>query len=177
MAPSHHKPRLSQVCDNWRNLIISTPVLWRRLDLTGFSDVKFPLQSFQRLNDTNQLFTCVNELNLSGWSGANAEKIIEIVANSSNFDLEMLCVRNCRNISCKFLDTVIRRCPNIKDLDISAITVCEIEHTLFFRFSHASRGLFFLSFLLLLFSSCLVGLTHNCGIPLSLLRNLVFLRP
>lgn len=114
--------KLSQVCDNWRNLIISTPVLWRRLDLTGFSDVKFPLQSFQRLNDTNQLFTCVNELNLSGWSGANAEKIIEIVANSSNFDLEMLCVRNCRNISCKFLDTVIRRCPNIKDLDISAIT-------------------------------------------------------
>lgn len=175
MAPSHHKPRLSQVCDNWRNLIISTPVLWRRLDLTGFSDVKFPLQSFQRLNDTNQLFTCVNELNLSGWSGANAEKIIEIVANSSNFDLEMLCVRNCRNISCKFLDTVIRRCPNIKDLDISAITVCEIEQTLFFRFSHASRGLF--SFL---FSSDLVFNTcspYNCGVPLSLLRNLVFLRP
>lgn len=121
-------------------MIISTPILWRRLDLTGFSDDKFPLLSFQRLNDENELFSCVKELNLSGWSGANAEKIIEIVTLSSNFDLEMLNVRNCRNISCKFLDTVIRRCPNLKDLDISAITVCN----LFIRFLHASLGLFFL---------------------------------
>ena len=115
--------KLSHVCENWRNLIISTPILWQRLDLTGFPDDKFPLLSFKRLNDEHELFTCVKELNLSSWSAFNAEKIIEIVTLSSNFDLELLNVRNCRNISSKFLDTVIRRCPNLKSLDISAITV------------------------------------------------------
>lgn len=115
--------RLSQVCDNWRNLIICTPILWQRLDLTGFADDRFPLANFQRLNDENELFTCVKELNLSGWSSVNAEKIIDIVTTSSNFEIELLNVRNCRNISSKFLETVVRRCPKLEKLDISAITV------------------------------------------------------
>ena len=79
--------------------------------------------NFQRLNEESALFTCVKELDLSSWTGANAEKIIDIVATSSNFDLELLNVKNCRNISSKFLETVVRRCPNLKSLDISAITV------------------------------------------------------
>jgi len=104
-------------------LIINSPILWQRLDLNGIPDDRFPLINFQQLNSDNALFSCVKKLNLGGWNGANAERIIQIVADSSNFDLDLLSVKNCRNISSKFLDTVIGRCPNLESLNISAITV------------------------------------------------------
>ena len=126
--------RLSQVCENWRKLILCTPLLWQRLDLSGLDD-RFPFVNFQRLNEDNALFSCVKELDLNGWSGINAERIIEIVAESSNFELELLNVKNCRNISGKFLETVVQRCPNLKKFDFSAVTVWSSFYELTFCFT------------------------------------------
>lgn len=75
------------------------------------------------MQEDNGLFVCVKQINLSGWSSVNAERLIQIVANSTNFDLELLNVKNCRNLSSKFLEIIMERFPNIKSLDISAVTV------------------------------------------------------
>ncbi|KAJ6224813.1 hypothetical protein RDWZM_003358 [Blomia tropicalis] len=120
--------KLSHVCETWRRLIISTPKLWERLDLCGFPDDRFPLLNLKKMQEDNGLFVCVKQINLSGWSSVNAERLIQIVANSTNFDLELLNVKNCRNLSSKFLEIIMERFPNIKSLDISAVTTSSAQN-------------------------------------------------
>lgn len=115
--------RLSQVCEQWRQIIITTPILWKHLDLSTFADTKFPLSVFINLNHQNNLFSCVKHLNLSGWMSANAERIVDMILETANKDLESINFKYCRNISSPFLTMITQKCPNISSLDISAVTV------------------------------------------------------
>jgi hypothetical protein len=91
--------------------------------LHSFADEKFPHIEFQRLNDENQLFNNIRELNLNGWNGGNAERVLQTIASNSGENLREISLKNCRNISTNFLQTISSHCPNIEILDISAITV------------------------------------------------------
>lgn len=111
------------VCETWRKLIVNTPSLWRKLDLSGFDDKRFPFATFLNSSLATNLFSCIRELNVSGWSSQQAERMIDAICERSNFDLEALNVKCCRNISSSFLQSTIEKCSNIKSLDLSAITV------------------------------------------------------
>lgn len=111
------------VCESWRKLIISTPLLWKKLDLSGFDDKRFPFATFLNTSLGANIFSCIRELNVSGWSSQQAERMIDAISERSNFDLEALNVKCCRNISSSFLQSTIEKCRNLSSLDLSAITV------------------------------------------------------
>ncbi|CAG2121642.1 unnamed protein product, partial [Medioppia subpectinata] len=111
---------LSQVCESWRKLIIRTPMIWNSLDLQTITDVN--LNEFFEMMAANQLFLCMKGLNLSGWNGANAERVLDTVATNCRDNLHELSLKNCKNISSQFLQTLSTYCPNIVVLDISSIT-------------------------------------------------------
>ncbi|CAG2176386.1 unnamed protein product, partial [Oppiella nova] len=114
---------LSQVCESWRKIITTTPLMWKSLDLQTFSDTSFQYQHLFDLMDKNQLFICMKALNLSGWSGSNAERVLDTIAINCGANLNELSLNNCKNISSQFLQTLSTHCTNIVVLNISAITV------------------------------------------------------
>ena len=114
---------LSRVCESWRKLVISSPLLWQSLDLATFPDAGFPYNDLFQLLDDNKLFSHIKALNLNGWSGTNAERILQKIAIECSDKLLDLSLKNCKNISSQFLQTLTTHCRNIQILDISGITV------------------------------------------------------
>ena len=135
---------LSQVCESWRKLIISTPLLWQSVDLQTFSDANFPYNKLFELLEGNRLFDYLRALNLNGWSGMNAERILNRIAIRCEHNLLELSLKSCKNISSNFLQTLSTHCTNLQVLDISAITVlfCALLFTqsyAFHTFSNANN--------------------------------------
>lgn len=113
--------RLAVTCESWRKILISNPQLWTQLDLSGMNEITSEY-AFNQLNERD-LFRLVSELNLSGWQGAAAERILENLAESSGNPLKSVSLKNC-HISLKTLTLIQTKCSNIEFLDFSSITVC-----------------------------------------------------
>lgn len=117
--------RLSQVCETWRKLIISSPLLWRYLDLRDFPD-DHSEQSGLYTHCDSGLFNNVQELNLSNWNGIAAERVLARISSQSKY-LKSVSLKNCKYISPNFLDILSNQCPELESLDISGITVSEYK--------------------------------------------------
>ncbi|XP_054166310.1 F-box/LRR-repeat protein 6-like [Oppia nitens] len=120
---------LSQVCESWRNLITTTPLLWKSLDLQTFSEVDFAYNDLFAILNENELFDHLKALNLSSWNGSNAERVLDEIAVRCADRLNELTLKNCKNISSQFLTTLSTYCPNIIILDISAITAASHQNS------------------------------------------------
>lgn len=83
--------------------------------------------TFETLCTCNQLFSSVRSIDLTGWSGLCAERVIALVVSNSNFELESICVKYGRNISSDLLKAIVSSCSKIKTLDLSAITVSGLK--------------------------------------------------
>lgn len=116
--------RLAQVCEHWRQLIITSPALWSTIDLSSLSESRFPMERFRRLHQENRLFQSVQHIDLSNWKADMAKKMLEFLADCSQYDLHSLSIRRCRNIASPFLQSVIAHAGNLRLLNISGITVC-----------------------------------------------------
>nr|XP_027196130.1 F-box/LRR-repeat protein 6-like [Dermatophagoides pteronyssinus] len=116
--------RLSQVCEHWRQLIITNSLLWTTIDLSGFSaDYRnFPLEQFQYLHLENRLFRSVKHINLSNWNANQAIKILEFFANCSEYNIHSLNISCCPNITVSFFQSIIVYIGNLHSLNISNIT-------------------------------------------------------
>ncbi|CAG2123189.1 unnamed protein product, partial [Medioppia subpectinata] len=102
-------------------------MIWNSLDLQTITDVN--LNEFFEMMAANQLFLCMKGLNLSGWNGANAERVLDTVATNCRDNLHELSLKNCKNISSQFLQTLSTHCPNIVVLDISSITATSHQNS------------------------------------------------
>ncbi|KAH7643346.1 hypothetical protein HUG17_10037 [Dermatophagoides farinae] len=117
--------RLAQVCEHWRQLIITSPALWSTIDLSSLSESRFPMERFRRLHQENRLFQSVQHIDLSNWKADMAKKMLEFLADCSQYDLHSLSIRRCRNIASPFLQSVIAHAGNLRLLNISGITASQ----------------------------------------------------
>nr|XP_027202235.1 F-box/LRR-repeat protein 6-like [Dermatophagoides pteronyssinus] len=165
--------RLSQVCEYWRQLIITSPALWSTIDLSSLSESRFPMDRFRRLHQENRLFQSVQHIDLSNWKADMAKKMLEFLTDCSQYDLHSLSIRRCRNITAPFLQSVIAHAGNLRLLNISGITASQQHNCqnpfqtpsfrpLIERCGESLRSLFMSENMMTSFPTCFYMVLESC---------------
>lgn len=118
-----HFHRLSLVCEHWRKIIIETPILWSKVDLSLLANNQTIFDLFKRLQKENNLFKHVYHIDISNWDSESGKKILEFLTESSDKDLQSLSIKNCKNVSKSTLKIIFKNANNLRSLNISKITV------------------------------------------------------
>jgi len=110
---------ISQVCEHWRQLIINTPKLWKKLDLSKFASVSAG-SDLIHLCEQGTL-SGVTHVNFSGWTNSLSHKPLSKFLNSCS-NLRNICLRECSKIDGDDLILISEKCPNLREIDLSRVT-------------------------------------------------------
>ena len=106
---------LCRVSEDWRRLILSTPKLWRVVDLSDFN--KKPSET--ELVQFSSLLVNTSHLNFTGWDYtlnlSNLAPILETCGKS----LTSIVFRGCYTIEGTILDLLSKACPSLEEIDLS----------------------------------------------------------
>ena len=111
---------ISQVCEYWRQLILKTPKLWKKLDLSKFKDTSTG-SDLINLCEIGTLSN-VTHVNFSGWTCALSRLSFSKFLNACGPNLKYICLRECYKINGDDLIMISEKCPNLKEIDLSRVT-------------------------------------------------------
>ncbi|XP_053204586.1 F-box/LRR-repeat protein 6-like [Panonychus citri] len=106
---------LCRVCETWRQIILSSPKLWRSVDLSEFN--KKPSET--ELAQLSSLLVNTSYLNFTGWEYSLTLPCLARILTTCGKSLTSIVLRGCYTVDGAFLDLLSDECPLLAEIDLS----------------------------------------------------------
>lgn len=110
---------LSQVAEEWRQVILSSESLWKTIDFSGLKPTSTAeLLEFCKLGVLDH----ATHLNLSGWSDAITASVFPQILKRCGQNLKNISLRECYNTNGQTISLLEEHCPHLEELDLSRVS-------------------------------------------------------